>query len=992
MSNLLATFIFQFQQPVHASASPSFQQLASVLDGELYFDDSVQHQAMKRVYSTDASVYQETPLAVALPKSTADIRQLVTFAAKGGHTLIPRAAGTSLAGQVVGSGIIVDLSRHFTRILEVNQHEKWVRVQPGVIRNDLNEYVRPFGLMFGPETSTASRAMIGGMIGNNSCGLHSIVWGDTRQSLISLRAVLSDGSEVTFEDVHDTEPAAGRAPLEASIYQRLRQLITDPQNRESINTGFPKKSITRRNSGYALDALLPMYEANAPVNLCKLIAGSEGTLCMITEAKLRLIDLPPPHVALVNVHCSTMRESLQANLVALAHQCYAAELIDDVVLDCTKEHPTYQAHRDFVVGNPKTILMVEFYHHDKSRLDEHVAQFIHALQHQQLGFAYPVLYNEQTGKAWELRKGALGLLWNLNANDQPVNLIEDCAVAPEDLPDYIEEVEQLLRRHGLHYSISAHAGAGELHVTPWMNLKLPESRRLFRTILHETTLLVKKYNGSLSGEHGDGRLRGEFLPLAMGEKNYALFKIVKDIFDPLSVFNRGKITDTPPMDQFLRFDQGHATPIPTVFHFAGQGDPRQLAEKCSGSGDCRKTHITGGTMCPSYMATRSESDSTRARANMLRHFYNPPPQAHPSSSLLEETHAILDLCLSCKGCKSECPSGVDVGKMKAEFTQHRYDKTGTPLRSRLIGRFGENMARAARMPRLYNALINSTAGRKLINHLLGFHPDRSLPAVAPETLTGWFKTHTPKKSSRKVYVFADEFTNYLDAAIGKKLILLLEALGYEVAIPPHTDSARSHLSKGLLRESRALAIENVARLSKLVSDHTPLIGIEPSAILGFRDEYPDLVPDSMRAAAHQLAARVFLFEEWIAREAAQGHITQQQFTHESRLIRLHGHCHQKALAGMVSAKKALALPKNYTVQLIPSGCCGMAGSFGYEAAHYHLSMNIGELVLFPTVRALPPEVIVAASGTSCRHQIKDGTGRVALHPIEILYNALLPQP
>jgi len=965
------------------------KELSSDMEGELYFDQSVRHQAMKRVYSTDASVYQETPVAVAIPKTIDDIKRLVSFAAESGHTLIPRAAGTSLAGQVVGSGVVVDLSRYFTKILEVNTEEKWVRVQPGVIRNDLNEHLRRYGLMFGPETSTASRAMIGGMIGNNSCGLHSIVWGDTRSSLMSINAVLSDGSEVVFKDLREDEMDLGSSTLESAIYRRLKQLISDPLNQESIKSGFPKKEITRRNSGYALDSLVDMYGSNGPLNLCKLIAGSEGTLCIVTEAKLRLMDLPPPEVALVNVHCMSIEESLRANLIALEHRCYASELIDEPVLECTKGNAAYENHRDFVVGDPKAILMVEFFDHDQKNLNGKVEQFIEALRKRELGHAYPVLYNEATSKAWELRKGALGLLWNLSGDAKPVNLIEDCAVSPEDLPAYIHEIEELLKRHGLKYSISAHAGAGELHVNPLMDLKLEHDRKLFRQILHETTLLVKKYNGSLSGEHGDGRLRGEFLPLAMGKRNYELFTMVKEIFDPLRVFNRGKITDTPPMDEFLRVDDASSKKADTVFDFGEQEGIKQLAEKCSGSGDCRKTHITGGTMCPSYMATRSESDSTRARANMLRYYYSQgEPRIGAKNELLEETLNILDLCLSCKGCKSECPSGVDVGKMKAEFTQHYHDLKGVPLRAKILGRFGSNIENAYKVPWLYNGMISSAVGRKLIDSVLGFHPRRSLPAVADLSLRDWFKRRKPKASEKKVYLFADEFTNYLDAEIGKKFVLLLEALGYEVMIPAHQESARSYLSKGMLHEARKIAIHNVTELSGTVSEKIPLIGIEPSAILSFRDEYIDLVPQSLQQQARDLSANALLFEEWFAREAELGHIRQDQFTSDPKLIRLHGHCHQKALSGMVPAKKTLSFPNNYTAQLIPSGCCGMAGSFGYEHEHYDLSMNIGELVLFPTVRGLEDQVLVAASGTSCRHQIKDGTGRIALHPIEILYDAL----
>lgn len=978
--------------PLEKTHTSTLKELSSVMDGELYFDHSVSHQAVKRVYSTDASVYQETPFAVAIPKSIDDIKRLVAFARANGQTLIPRAAGTSLAGQVVGAGIVMDLSRYFTNILEVNTEEKWVRVQPGVIRNDLNEHLRKFGLMFGPETSTASRAMIGGMIGNNSCGLHSIVWGDTRNNLISINAVLSDGSEVVFHERGEDETEPGSASLESTIYTGLRELIADQGNRETIKKNFPKKEITRRNSGYALDALVDMHESNTPLDLCKLIAGSEGTLCIITEAKLKLIDLPPPEVALVNVHCRSIDESLRVNLVALEFECYAAELIDDAVLDCTKGNATFAEHRDFVVGDPRAILMVEFFGQDKTGLNQKVEQFIGSLRKKELGYAYPVLYNEASHKAWELRKGALGILWNVSGDAKPVNLIEDCAVSPEDLPSYICDLEELLKQHGLKYSMTAHAGAGELHVTPFMNLKLEEDRKLFRKILHETTLLVRKYNGSLSGEHGDGRLRGEFLPLAMGQRNYELFTMVKKIFDPMEVFNRGKITNTPPMDQFLRVDDAPSKQFETVLDFRDQEGIKQLAEKCSGSGDCRKTHITGGTMCPSYMATRSERDSTRARANMLRYYYSQgegEKEVGKDNGLSEETRNILDLCLSCKGCKSECPSGVDVGKMKAEFTHAYHERKGVPFRSKMLGRFVENIERAYKLPWLYNGMIHSTVGRMLIDRILGFHPSRSLPPLTRLSLSDWSRRREPKRSTKKVYLFVDEFTNYLDTEIGKKCILLLEALGYEVEIPSHLESARSYLSKGMLHEARRIAIENVSRLSRIVSANTPLIGVEPSAILGFRDEYIDLVPESLKKDAIRLSTHTLLFEEWFANEAESGRISPEQFTSDTRLIRLHGHCHQKALSGMVPAKKTLSLPKNYKVLLIPSGCCGMAGSFGYEKEHYDLSMNIGELVLFPTVRSVEDRVMVAANGTSCRHQIKDGTGRTALHPIEILYDALL---
>ena len=565
----------------------------------------------------------------------------------------------------------------------------------------------------------------------------------------------------------------------------------------------------------------------------------------------------------------------------------------------------------------------------------------------------------------------------------------------EDLPDYIAELEILLKGHGLHASYYAHAGAGELHVEPMINLKTIEGKQKFRDVLADTAKLVKKYNGALSGEHGDGRLRGEFIPFMMGEEVYEMFRQVKRIWDPNGIFNANKIVDTPPMNEFLRYKQDQPAPVPaTTFDFSGQESMLRMAEKCSGSGDCRKTELTGGTMCPSYMATRSERDTTRARANILRRYLTPEtsPGNVTSSEMVKE---VLDLCLSCKGCKSECPSSVDVGKMKAEFTQQYYETHGIPLRSKLIAHFSKQMKLASIAPWAFNGVFGTTALRKIANRMVGFHPERSMPTLNSETLLKWYKKH--KKSSQapslnpsahKVYLFCDEFTNYNDAEIGKKAVLLLEKLGYEVIIPEHVESGRSYLSKGFVKEAQKLAIENVELLKDLITDDSPIIGIEPSAILSFRDEYIDLVPEELRDDAKKISANALLFEEFIAREIDKKVISKTAFNQEKRLIKLHGHCHQKALSTLTASKKALSLPENYHVQLIPSGCCGMAGSFGYEEEHYDVSMKIGELVLFPTVRQQPEDVIIAASGTSCRHQIKDGTGRKAKHPVEILWEAL----
>jgi FAD/FMN-containing dehydrogenase/Fe-S oxidoreductase len=977
-----------------------FDDLAKKIEGEFYFAGTERDNAMRMVYSTDASVYQEKPVAVSLPKTVEDIRSLIQFANDHGVTLIPRAAGTSLAGQVVGNGMVVDISKYFTQVLEVNEKKKWVRVQPGVIRDDLNAMLKPTGLMFGPETSTSNRAMIGGMIGNNSSGLHSIIWGDTRANLLEVKAFLSDGSEVVFKDLSKEEyqDKCKLQSLEGEIYRSIEKMMLNDEKRKAILEGFPKASVKRRNTGYALDSILHMFTSGNSFNISKLIAGSEGTLCFITEAKLHLLNLPPTEKGVVAVHTNTINEALRANLVALKHDCRASELVDNIILEFTKTNIDQSKNRVFVEGEPRAILMVEFFDSTQEGLHAKANALIQELQQEGLGYAWPLLLGHDTTRAWDLRKAGLGLLRNEPGEAQPVNLIEDCAVDVEDLPNYIAEVEALLQKHQVKYSMYAHAGAGEIHVEPMVNLKTTTGKELFRTILQETAIIVKKYNGSLSGEHGDGRLRGEFISFIMGEANFALFHEIKHLFDPAGIFNKGKIVDTPKMNDFLRHE--HDKPrknIETTFSFTSQQSILHLAEKCSGSGDCRKTQITGGVMCPSYMATRSERDTTRARANMLRHFYT-NIETVKSGELDAEVLDVLDLCISCKGCKSECPSSVDITKMKAEFLQQYYDRKGVPARSKLVANFSKQMKLAAIAPWVYNSIFGTPSLRRIANKSVGFHPNRTMPLLHGTTLIKWWEkrkkmtasenssSFIPQASS-KVYLFCDEFTNYNDVEIGQKLIMLLEDLGYEVIIPKHVESGRTYLSKGLVREAKKIAIANVNLLKNIVNDHFPIIGIEPSAILTLRDEYIDLVPEEQKEQAKYLAKNTFLFDEWFAREMLRGNITKESFTTEAKQMLLHGHCHQKVLSSTQYTLKCLSLPENYEVQEIPSGCCGMAGSFGYEEEHYDVSMKIGELVLFPAVRN-QPQAVIAATGTSCRHQIKDGTGRTAQHPIEILYEAL----
>ncbi len=968
------------------SMQANFLNLQKLLKGELFFNHTSAHQTQLMAYATDASVYQEKPLAVALPKDADDLKHLVKFAHTHQLTLIPRAAGTSLAGQVVGEGIVVDISKYFNAIVALNVEEKWVRVQPGVIRDDLNKYLSEFGLMFGPETSTANRAMIGGMIGNNSCGLHSIAWGAVRDHLLAANVILSDGSEAVFGAEMEEENS-----FKHQILTDLSVLLSDAHHQNIIRESFPKATVTRRNTGYALDALLamkPFKEDGQPFNLCSLLAGSEGTLAFVTEAKLNLLSLPPQQIALVCIHTSSINEALRANIVALKHVPKASELVDKYICDFTIGHPEYEKNRYFIEGDPKAILMVEFMADAIEDALKQAENLIIDLKAADIGYAYPVLQNNDTKYAWDIRKAGLGLLRNIKGDAQPVNLIEDCAVAPEDLPDYIAELEMLLAKHQVQASYYAHAGAGELHVEPLVNLKSEEGLALFRTILAETVALVKKYKGSLSGEHGDGRLRGEFIPEIMGSATYQLFEQVKNIFDPNGVFNKGKITATPKMDTQLRVKINQQEPqLKTIFDFGETGSFLGMTEKCSGSGDCRKSAISGGVMCPSYMATRQEKDTTRARANVLRQFLSNEHDSHPLNHA--EIKEVLDLCISCKGCKTECPSGVDVAKMKAEYLQHSYDKDGAPIRAKLIARFSKQMKLAAMFPRVYNLLFDQPLIRRSLNNLIGFHPERSIPLLANTTLIHWFKKQfKATKSDKKVYFFCDEFTNYNDVEIGKKAIKLLDVLGYEVIIPEHVESGRTYLSKGFLREAKKIANKNISLLAPLVNENTPLIGVEPSAILTFRDEYKDLSDLENKAKLVDLAKNTFTIEEFLANEFDHKKINQSLFTAASKEIKIHGHCYQKALSSQSYLQKMLGIPLNYKTSLIASGCCGMAGSFGYEKEHFEVSQQIGELILFPEVRKTSDTIIIAASGTSCRHQIKDGTGKKALHPVEILYHAL----
>lgn len=960
-------------------------------DGEFYPES-----LYTSLYATDASVYRKVPLAVAFPRSEKGIQQLIAFAQQNNTSLIPRTAGTSLAGQCVGGGIVVDVSRYFTQIGALNLQNKTITVQPGVIRDELNLFLKPYNLFFGPNTSTSNRCMIGGMVGNNSSGTTSIQYGVTRDKVVALTTILSNGETVTFNDVSKEEffNIAKQDTLEGHIYSTLYKELQWAEVQEEIISQFPKPEIHRRNTGYAIDMLLPTQvfsDTLHPLNVSSLLCGSEGTLAFTTEITLQLDELPPKHTAMVVAHYNSLEECLLDVNIAMQFNLHTCEMMDDVILDCTKQNKKYEAYRFFVEGSPKALLLLEIKSATIAELEQNKKALLNALQQSAYSYSTPVLYNEEIEMALELRKAGLGLLGNMVGDKKAVACIEDTAVALADLPAFIGEFTALMKKYDQKAVYYAHAGAGELHLRPILNLKEKEGVAYFRKITTDVAILTKKYGGSFSGEHGDGIVRAEFLSMLIGEKNYDLLKRIKSAFDPHNIFNPGKIVEAYKMDEALRYEPGREEPeIKTLLNFNDSEGILRLAEKCNGSGDCRKTAQAAGAMCPSYHATKDEKDTTRARANMLREVltHNTAVNKFDSKDLKE----VFDLCISCKACSSECPSNVDIATAKAEFLYQYHKTNGISRADHLFGKSSFYTKQASRFPKVSNAVFTNKLTSGWIKKISGVAPERRLPLVATKSFSKRVKNIKNQSTDlnlkdKKVVLFVDEFSNYSDAEIAEDTFVLLSALGYDVTVVDHLDSGRALLSKGFLEEAKKQANTNIQFLQEKVSLQVPLVGIEPSAILSFRDEYLRLADDE--ASAKVLAKNTFLIEEFLASEIKAGTITASQFSSEEKKIKIHVHCHQKSLSNQKVTFDILNLPINYSPTIIPSGCCGMAGSFGYEKDHYEVSMKIGELTLFPAVRKAAADVIIAANGTSCRHQIKDGTQKHALHPVTILKNALL---
>lgn len=961
-------------------------QLAEELEGELQKDKLV-----KVLYATDASVYRKIPMAVAFPKTTEDIKCLVRFANTHKVGLIPRTAGTSLAGQCVGDGIVVDVSKHFTEIISLDKTKKQVTVQPGVIRDELNQFLKPHGLFFGPNTSTSNRCMIGGMVGNNSSGTTSIQYGVTRDKVLSLKTILSDGSEAEFRTLTltDYDSKIKGKNLESSLYKKLYKELSDNKIANDIIENFPKPEIHRRNTGYAVDELL-RYEVfgglEKGINLSKLLAGSEGTLAFTTEITLQLDDLPPALSAMVVTHYRNLEDCLLDVAPVMEHSLQLCEMMDKVILDCTKNNRAQLANRFFVEGDPEALLMLQVSAHTEEELKVAIADLLTTIEISGLSYSNPVLYGDDIGKAIELRKAGLGLLGNIVGDRKAVACIEDTAVALGDLKDFIGEFSQIMEGYGQEAVYYAHAGAGELHLRPILNLKKVTDVRLFRAITTDVAKLTKKYRGSFSGEHGDGIVRAEFISLMIGEKNYELLRRVKSYFDPNNILNPGKIVDPYPMDESFRYEIDRQEPeIETLMDFSDSEGILKAAEKCNGSGDCRKTHHMSGGMCPSYHATKNEKDTTRGRANALREFLTNPEKKNAFDST--ELKKVFDLCLSCKACASECPSNVDVATLKAEFLYQYQEANGYPLRSKLFAYNTRLNRLGSKVSRLTNAIYDSSILGGALKNASGVAAARSFPKVYSFNFDKYIQLINNESitNKKKVILYIDEFTQYLDIEVGKDAIVLLSKLGYDVELY-YAESGRTYLSKGFLNQAKRLAKKNTKELNVFSENGWPVLGLEPSAILSFRDEYKRMTDNPKTAEA--IAKNVFLIEEFLSSEIEKGVLNASLFTEEAKDVKIHNHCHQKALSNQKVTFDMLNLPKNYKVTIIPSGCCGMAGSFGYEKEHYDVSMKIGSLTLFPAVSKASPETLIAANGTSCRHQIFDGTKRVAKHPVSILKEAL----
>ena len=957
---------------VHASERDDIESaLKSRVSGEVKFDPFT-----RVLYSTDASIYQMEPVGVVIPRNVEDVLAVIQVANETGVPVLPRAGGTSLAGQTVNHAIVTDFSKYLNQIIEVNKEEQWARVQPGIVLDDLNRQLIPYGLMYAPDPTTSSRACVGGGVGNNTCGAHSVIYGKTLDHIKELDVILSDGTQTHFQtlDARELEAKLNGVGLESDIYRGVRRLAQE--NVAEISARYP--NIMRRVSGYNLDQFL----VDDNFNMTKMIVGSEGTLCVVTEVKINLVPRPTM-TALSVVHFEDIFGASEAVQHILEHGPSSIEIMDNNVLERSRASANLGSNMAFVEGNPGAILVVEFYGETEAELTDKATKLKNDMERLDHGYAtVNMLDRAAQASVWAVRKQGLGLLMSMHGDAKPLPFVEDTAVDPGNMGDFVRRFDEIVRNHGTEAAYYGHASVGCLHIRPVVSLKTRDGVDKMLSIADEISDLVKDFGGSLSGEHGDGIVRGVWNEKMFGPEIYKLFQELKSTFDPDGLMNPNKIIDCPPMDQNLRYGPDYRAPsMPTKLDFSIDTDFAGAVEMCNGMGACRKLE---GHMCPSYIATRDEEHSTRGRANLLRAALSGKlPEGTMTSKRLYEA---MDLCIECKGCKAECESGVDMAKMKYEFLDQYHKANGTPLRNRVFGHINRLSAWGSRMAPFSNLMANNPIGKMMSQMLLGVHPKRNPPKFVRNTFAKWFKARgtSTVQATNTVVLLNDTYMNYNYPEIGKAAVALLEAAGLRVILSDTKCCGRPMISKGLLDDATANAVSNIDQLHAYAEQGIPVIGCEPSCLLTFRDEYPELVRNEK---AKKVAANSFMIDEFMIKLQEDGKLQLNLGKLEKKVL-FQAHCHQKADMGTATSMAALRLASGYQVELINAGCCGMAGSFGYEKEHYDISMKIGEEALFPAIRAKGNDWEIAVMGVSCRQQVEDGTGRKARHLVEVLADAL----
>lgn len=959
------------------------EDLEACLEGEVRFDP-----ASRALYSTDASVYQMNPIGVVMVRSREDINATIACARAHRCSITARGGGTSQAGQAIGDGLQLDTSKYFNRVLEINIEERWARVEPGIVLDELNAKLAPHRLRFAPDISTASRATIGGMISNNSSGARSVRYGKTIDHVLSLHVALSNGEVIEFRNLSpkELERVCNNTTLEGKCYRTVRQLAS--QHSKEIERRFP--NILRRVGGYNLDEFI---DTSSGFNLSKLIVGSEGTLGLIVEARLRLVPLPAAK-AVLTIEYDELLKALAETPSILTHNPSAVEVMDRSILAHAKENAALdQMSRAVLHTDCGALLCVELYADDNAELLERLDRLEADIRSR--GIATHVeraTKQADQSRIWKLRESSLGLSMAMKGDAKSISFVEDTAVAPEKLRDFIERFLQIIDRHGTTAGIYAHASVGCLHVRPVVNMKTADGVRTFEAIANEIANLVLEFGGALSGEHGDGLVRGPFMERMFGRTLYDAFRTIKQTFDPDGLFNPGKIVNTPPITTNLRYGPRYQTPNPdTVFDHSVHGGFGRAVEMCSGIGACRKT-LTG-TMCPSYMVTRDEAHSTRGRANTLRlAMTGALGSDDPRDSGLGDraVYDVLDLCLECRACKTECPVGVDMARFKSEFLADYWSRHRIPLGPRLLAHIPEMSAWVSRVAPIVNPLLSLKSVRVINELLFGIDRRRSLPQWAPRTLSTLWKTRQNPSRSTNAVLFNDTFTNFYDPDIGLAAREVLESAGLNVALGPRICCGRPLISQGFLTEARERAREIVSLLHPIISTGAPIVVLEPSCLSSLVDDIPSLLRGQSQQQAKDISQQCFLFEDYLHHmlTSEQASLALQSGPEE---ILFHAHCHQKSLNLVEPAKELLKRIPDTKVTVLDAGCCGMAGSFGYAKKHFEISRQIGERHLLPAARSLAPNSTLVAAGTSCRHQVHDFSGVGAVHPA-ILLRSLLTQP